>query len=194
MNRAPDGKGVLLTIDDGPHPDTTLALLDQLDRYNAKAVFFVIGQRAQQWPALLQEMTRRGHTIGNHSQTHPASWFWALGPWRTWAEIANCQNSLRQLLGHAPLWFRAPVGHFNLCTHPALKRLGLRLMGWSCRGFDGVDQDVPRVLSRLAPDLRPGAIVLLHEGRPTSAAVLEGTLRLLHDKQLPVMRPDELPQ
>ena len=190
VTRLPDDSGVLITIDDGPHPDTTHALLDLLDRYQAKAVFFVIGKRVCQWPHLVLEIARRGHTLANHSQTHPAAFFWALGPRATWHEIAGCQQSLETVLGKAPVWFRAPVGHYNLFTHPALAWLGLRLISWSCRGFDGVDQNVPRILSRLEPDLKPGAIVLLHEGLASSAAVMEGTLKMIRERGLVIRSPD----
>ena len=77
---------VWLTIDDGPSDDTPL-LLDLLDRHNARATFFLVGARAARRPDLVREILRRGHGIGNHSQTHPQRGFWALGPRRMAAEI-----------------------------------------------------------------------------------------------------------
>jgi peptidoglycan/xylan/chitin deacetylase (PgdA/CDA1 family) len=182
-------EGVLLTLDDGPHPDTTPALLDLLDRHQAKAVFFVIGDRVKQWPQLAREIVRRGHTLGNHSQTHPSASFWALGPWRTWAQIADGQETIRAATGVTPTWFRAPVGHYNMFTHPALHVLGLRLMAWSARGFDTVEKDVSRVLRRLEPDLKPGAIVLLHEAIPHSVALVEAFLQRLQERGLRLATP-----
>lgn len=187
-----DGDGVLLTLDDGPHPDTTPAVLDVLDRHGAKAVFFVIGDHVKQWPHLAQEIVRRGHMIANHSQTHPSGTFWSLGPKRMWQEIATCQETLREVVGHTPTWFRAPVGHYNLFTHPALDLLGLRLLSWSCRGFDTVEKDVSRVLRRIEPDLKPGAIVLLHEAIPTSAELVEGVLVMIHEHGLKCAEPSVL--
>ncbi|MDB6138170.1 MAG: acetyl xylan esterase, partial [Verrucomicrobiaceae bacterium] len=105
--------GVLLTLDDGPDPITTPAVLDLLDRYQAGAVFFLIGDRVNQWPELAREIIRRGHAVANHSQTHPAGSFWSLGPWRVWREIAGCQETLTRVLGVPGTWFRAPVGHYN---------------------------------------------------------------------------------
>jgi len=178
------GDAMLLTLDDGPHPDTTPALLDLLDRHGVKAVFFVIGDRVKQWPELAREIVRRGHTIGNHSETHPSGRFWILGPRGTWREVAGCQQTLREITGESPQWFRAPVGHYNTFTHPALDELDLRLMSWSCRGFDTVDPNVPRVLRRMADDVKPGAIVLLHEAIPTSVELVEGILELARAKGL----------
>ena len=182
-----DRPGVLLTLDDGPDPVTTPAVLDLLDRHEAKAVFFLIGDRVRRWPELAREIVRRGHVVGNHSQTHPSGSFWSLGPWRMWQEIANCQQTLTEVLGTAPVWFRAPVGHYNSFVHPALEALGLRLMAWSSRGFDGTDRNVAKVLARIRKNLRPGAIVLLHEAVPTCMAVLEGTLQMLAERKLRVM-------
>lgn len=175
---------LLLTLDDGPHPDSTPALLDLLDRHDVKAVFFVIGDRVKKWPELAREIVRRGHVIGNHSQTHPSGRFWALGAGGTWREIGDCQQTLVELTGESPKWFRAPVGHYNTFTHPALNALGLRLMAWSCRGFDTVDPDVQRVLQRMSPGMKPGAIVLLHEAIPTSVELVEGILELAKSKDL----------
>ena len=186
------GDALLLTLDDGPHPDSTPALLDLLDRHGVKAVFFVIGDRVNQWPDLAREIVRRGHTIGNHSQAHPSGRFWILGPRGTWREVAGCQQTLREITGEEPQWFRAPVGHYGAFTHPALDELGLRLMSWSCRGFDTVDPDVPRVLRRMASNVKPGAIVLLHEAIPTSVELVEGILGIARAKGLRWADPTSL--
>ena len=159
------GKGVLLTFDDGPCPDTTLPLLNLLDQHDVKAVFFLIGARVEQWPDLAQEILRRGHSVGNHTQTHPATTFWSFASKRTWEEIAGCQQSLRAVLGHEARWFRAPAGHYQAFTHSCLRAQGLQLMGWSRRGFDGVDPRVDAVLNRLTDGVMNGEILLLHEGK-----------------------------
>jgi peptidoglycan/xylan/chitin deacetylase (PgdA/CDA1 family) len=183
--------GVLITIDDGPDSETTSLLLDLLDHHGVKAVFFLIGDRVRRWPHLAKEIVARGHAIGNHSQTHPAHRFWSLGPWRMWRELAGCQQTLKEVLGAPAVWFRAPVGHFNSFTHPVARALGLRIMSWSCRGFDGRDKNVERVLRRIRGGLKPGAIVLLHEAMPSSTAVLEGTLQALRTKGLSAASPQE---
>ena len=172
----PDRETPLITIDDGPHPETTPALLDLLDEHQTKAVFFVVGDRVNQWPDLAREIVRRGHVIGNHTMTHPAKSFWMLGPRGTWREIADCQQAIQQATGVEARWFRAPVGHYNFFTHPALRVLNLQLMSWSARGLDGVDSNADRIVNRIIKHLRPGSIVLLHEGRPGSLTVAERVL------------------
>lgn len=154
---------VWLTIDDGPSNDTR-ALLDVLDAHHARATFFLVAERARQHPELVREIIRRGHEVGNHSLSHPAAWFWALGPSRMQHEIHQAQQLLGEISGQPPRWFRAVVGMSNPFVHAPLKSLGLARVAWSARGFDGVKRSVGQVLKTLEKDLRPGAIILLHEG------------------------------
>ena len=177
---------VWLTIDDGPDPGDTPRLLDLLDAASARATFFVRGDRARAHPALITEIVRRGHTVGNHTFSHPQATFWCVGPGRAAREIADCNHVLREITGHATRLFRAPVGHVNPFVVPAAEHHGLRLVGWSARGFDGVASRAaePRaVVDRILRDLRPGGIVLLHEGRrgPAGQPVNVQALSLLLD-------------
>lgn len=164
LNRvSTDDRVVWLTIDDGPSDDTP-AVLDALDAHGAKATFFLVGERAAQHPERVREILRRGHGIGNHSATHPARWFWALGPARMRREIAETQTILAGISGEPPRWFRAVVGMSNPFVHASLKTHGLARVAWSARGFDGVEADPQTVVARIERNLAPGAIVLLHEG------------------------------
>jgi peptidoglycan/xylan/chitin deacetylase (PgdA/CDA1 family) len=154
---------VWLTIDDGPSDDSR-AILDLLDTHDARATFFLVGERAAMRPDLVREIAARGHGIGNHSQTHPQAWFWALGPVRMRREIGQCQRTLRDIAGREPRWFRAVVGHANPFVSAPLREHGLARAAWSARGFDAVHTDPVAVVARIERDLAPGAIVLLHEG------------------------------
>jgi peptidoglycan/xylan/chitin deacetylase (PgdA/CDA1 family) len=152
-----------LTIDDGPSEDT-MAMLDLLDRHHAKATFFVVGERVRARPELVREIARRGHGLGNHSATHPQAWFWALSPRRMRAEIESTQAILRELTGSAPHWFRAVVGMANPFVATVLKDAGLARVAWNARGYDALAADPASVVARIERQLRPGGIVLLHEG------------------------------
>ncbi len=164
------GREVWLTIDDGPSDDTP-AILDLLDAHAARATFFLVGVRAEAKPGLVREIAARGHGIGNHSHTHPQARFWALGPGAMRREILECQASLARITGHAPRWFRAVVGHANPFVHAPLREAGLARVAWNARGYDAVESDPARIAQRIARDLAPGAIVLLHEGAPHGRSV-----------------------
>ena len=182
---APQGDEVWLTVDDGPDPHDTPRLLDLLDAADARATFFVRGDRARAHPALVREILRRGHGLGNHTDTHPQATFWCLGPRRMAREISDCQATLQTITGTLPGLFRAPVGMVNPFVHPAARACGLQLVGWSARGFDGIAGATPaEVVRRLLADLRPGGIALLHEGRrgPNGEAVNVRAMQLLLDE------------
>ncbi len=182
---------VWLTIDDGPS-DETPAVLDLLDRYQAKATFFMVGERALARPDLVAQVLARGHDLGNHSHSHPQTRFWRLGPATMGREISACQQALAQVAGAPPRWYRSVVGMTNPFVAPALKRLGLTRVGWSARGFDGVNCTPQSVLERLRPDLQAGAIVLLHEGAAHghNLAIIEAVLQELQAKGLRAELPD----
>ncbi len=169
-------RSIRLTIDDGPDPHDTPVLLDLLDRHRIKAVFFMIGWKVAAHPELVREVLRRGHEIGNHTMNHPQASFWCAGPWRTRREILECQEVIDKVAGVKPRWFRAPVGHRNLFTHPIAGMLGLKVMAWNRRGFDTLGSDPDKALSRILPKLGPGDIVLVHEGTPVATEVLSGVL------------------
>jgi peptidoglycan-N-acetylglucosamine deacetylase len=154
---------VWLTIDDGPSPAHTATMLDLLDRFQARATFFVIGKRAEEYPHLITEILSRGHEIANHTYTHPSGTFWAAGPIRIAAEIDLCAEMLRAGPDRPARLFRAPAGLKNLFVHPELERRGLSLIGWTVRGLDTVLRNPARVAARILRETKPGAIILLHE-------------------------------
>lgn len=181
---------VWITFDDGPDPQTTPVLLERLAHHGVRAGFFLIGDKAQRHPELVRAIAAGGHLIGNHSQTHPAGRFWSLRPTAMWAEIAGCQQTLTEILGRPPTLFRPPVGHHNPFVAAPLQALGLTMVLWNCRGFDGVLSDPQAVRHRLQKGLRPGAIILLHEGRPDTVELLEQVLRMLADRGSSPAMPD----
>lgn len=187
---ATDRNEVWLTVDDGPTEDTA-AVLDLFDAHRVKATFFVKGLLAQTHPDLLQQILDRGHSLANHTQTHPSGSFWCSLPGRVAAEIDDCNRALVTTTGSMPTWFRAPVGMKNPAVHPVLARRGMRLIGWTARGFDAVVADPEQVLSRILPKLVPGAIIVLHQGRPHSLRVLERVILALEERGYEFVIPSD---
>ena len=158
---------VAITIDDGPDPDVTPAVLDLLAAHQAPATFFCIAEQARRHPALLRRMAAAGHSVQNHSNHHRHH-FSLMGPQAMAREIADAQALLADLSGCAPIAFRAPAGLRNPLLDPLLHRLNLHLVSWTRRGFDTRDADPARVLRRLigadGRALAAGDILLLHDG------------------------------
>lgn len=180
-------KQVWITIDDGPSPEHTPKILDVLDQFGARATFFVVGRKAEAHPRLITEILTRGHEIANHTHTHPSATFWAAGPRRTAAEIVRCAELLRTRPEKPAQWFRSPAGLKNPFLHPALRRRGLVLIGWTVRGFDTLRRDPAKVAAAIFKKIEPGAIVVLHEAHRLDSdpefnpRCAQLTLAALHD-------------
>lgn len=165
---------VWLTIDDGPDPEDTPRILDLLDQHQARATFFVIGERAARHPALIADILRRGHEIGHHTRSHPLCGLWAHSPARLAAELDVD-------FGAAPIpaRFRAPVGIKNLFLARALAARALVCIGWSIRSGDSFARDPAAVAARMLRRLRPGSILLFHEGAFLRPEIRVEALRLV---------------
>ena len=157
-------KALWLTIDDGPDGPQSVALAEALQARGVRATFFVVGERVRRQPEAPRAILAAGHTVANHTLTHPRGTMWCL-PWRqARAEVAGGAEALREF-GVETKWFRAAVGHKSPTLHPALRRHGQRLIAWSIGGRDGYAPDPENVLRRVVAGARPGAILLLHEHR-----------------------------
>ncbi|MFZ4774072.1 MAG: polysaccharide deacetylase family protein [Terrimicrobiaceae bacterium] len=171
---------VWLTIDDGPDPEQTPQILDLLAAAGARASFFVIGKKADWNRPLCRRIVAEGHTLENHTYSHPSGLFWAMPCCAIRAEIQRCSHAIRVAAGVDPSWFRSPAGLTNSCVHPAAARAWLRVAGWSADGLDGLPGRDPRdAVARILKGLRPGAILLLHEGEGRRSVE---TLKLLLDE------------
>lgn len=176
---------VVISIDDGPDPEVTPRVLDQLDAAGARASFFCIGQRAAAHPGLVRDIIARGHCIENHSEHH---WkrFSTLGPGAMAREVAAAQASLTALSGQRPRYFRAPAGLRNPFLDLVLTRLDLQLASWTRRAYDTRNGDPASVLARLTRGLAGGDILLLHDGNaartPAGRAVILEVLPALLER------------
>jgi peptidoglycan/xylan/chitin deacetylase (PgdA/CDA1 family) len=177
---------VSLNFDDGPDPDVTPRVLDLLDRHQAKASFFCVGEKAAAHPDIVREIARRGHSVENHSHRHPHA-FAFYGMRGLGREVDAAQSVIARITGRAPGFFRAPAGFRSPLLDAVLAARGLRYVSWTRRGFDTVDGDAAAVLERLTRGLAAGDVLLLHDsgrartagGEPVVLAVLPGLLERL---------------
>lgn len=192
---------IILTIDDGPDPEVTPAVLDLLAAAGATASFFVIGQRASRHPDLIRRIIAEGHGLENHSFSHDHGFSLRGIRWLT-RDIEKAQATLASLGSRPPRYFRAPAGLRSPLLDPVLARTGLQLAAWTRRGFDTRAHDPDLVLARLAgiggERLAEGDILLVHDGhaardargRPVILGVLEALLPLCRQRGLAVVSLD----
>lgn len=172
--RGPAGRRVVaLTFDDGPSPATP-ELLRYLAAHGVRATFFVCGQNVQRHPEIARSVLAAGHELGNHTFSHPRlcprlGWRINLLWPRTIAqELGHAQREIELATGARPRLFRAPYGLRWWGLRRAERRLGLQGVLWSVIGHDW-EWPAERVARHVLGQVRPGAIVCLHDGRETRA-------------------------
>jgi len=165
VSRLPAGQPVVaLTFDDGPDPVFTPQILDVLGAHHARATFFVVGERAQRHPELIERMQREGHTVGTHTQRHRLRFHFA-GPRYVQREIDDAVAVVARILRHRPSLFRPPHGLRTPPFSTAWRRVhGLSCVTWTVRGLDSRPTSAGAIVARIEDGLEPGAIVALHDG------------------------------
>jgi peptidoglycan-N-acetylglucosamine deacetylase len=162
ITEIPARSGIALTFDDGPNPAITPRLLDTLDRYQARATFFLIGRWVRACPAIAADIAARGHAIGNHTDSHP-NLIW-LPTARIAGELNACQHSIERAAGKRPTLTRPPWGFRGPQFSAAVKRSGLDgVVMWSVMGRDWTPRGQRKLIDRLQR-VRGGDIVVLHDG------------------------------
>ena len=185
---------VALTFDDGPDVRSTPALLDALREAGLPAAFFCIGKHVAENPNLATRIANEGHLIANHSYTHSNATNFFSVP-RLTEELTKTQAAIREATGTSPRWYRPPIGLSNPRTFRAAQGLGLTVVGWTAGGLDTLITDPEKIVKRILKRLRPGAIILLHDGNvPTERLI--ATVKLLLDSlrklDYQVVRLDQL--
>jgi peptidoglycan/xylan/chitin deacetylase (PgdA/CDA1 family) len=160
-------KQIALTFDDGPNPAVTPHLLELLDRYSVRATFFLIGKYVRDCPGLVQEISMRGHLIGNHTDTHPNLFFHSRSQIRD--ELLRCQGAIDDAMAGQPRWMRPPYGYRNPLLDAEVTRAGIQgVVMWSKIFGDWKVQPPGRLIERLArvgsTAAGHGDILLLHDG------------------------------
>jgi peptidoglycan/xylan/chitin deacetylase (PgdA/CDA1 family) len=154
---------VALTFDDGPHPDYTGAVLDTLARHGARATFFISGRMAMGCPDIIDRIIAEGHEIANHSMHH-RHLISLTSCRKQLQEMEACQRLLTERFNVIPRWYRPPMGYTTQATFRAARRLSLLVAGWDVKGWDTFFTDPRRIVRHVCRRMRPGSIVLLHDG------------------------------
>jgi len=157
-------KTIALTFDDGPVNPYTGQILDILDQYNVKASFFCIGENVRRNPGLALEIVRRGHTLGNHSQTHQS--LLLKGSRQVRKELEEAQLTIRKNCGIEATFFRCPKGYKSLVVTSALRRYPLTLTAYGYPIWDVQNPPAHELVERVLKRAAAGDIVLMHDGFP----------------------------
>ena len=160
---------IALTFDDGPSVPYTGQILDLLGERSVKATFFVCGQNVELHPELARRIVAEGHSIGNHTYSHP--FLYLLGPRAMSEEIDRTQSIIEKATAVRPKLFRPPYGIRWFGLTRILRERGLALVQWSATGYDWKNRREEIIAAALA-GLQPGAILLLHDIHAETVAAL----------------------
>jgi peptidoglycan/xylan/chitin deacetylase (PgdA/CDA1 family) len=182
LERVPPGCAVV-TLDDGPDPDATPEILDQLDRCGVRATFFMLGEQVVRHAALAREVAERGHDVALHGSRHLRHDRIAAD--EVGADIALGLRQVEEAVGVRPRWFRPAYGKASPATADACAEHGLRLVYWSTWGLDWERLPAERIARRVCRELDDGAVVLLHDSaryaRRPSAVETAGAIPIIAD-------------
>lgn len=165
-------KSVALTFDDGPSPRWTPQILDILKANNVKATFFMLGQNARTYPSLVRRVVAEGHTVGNHSYSHPDMATLSRTSQASQLDSARRYISAAVTGGYAPCFFRPPFGSYNATTVRLARERGMSTVTWS---RDTRDWTTPLFISasfqrsivlRATSPLSAHPDILMHDGSP----------------------------
>lgn len=168
---------VTLTFDDGPDDRSTPALLDLLRDERVPSAFFCIGRNISAHPELAARIVSEGHLLANHTYSHSnATNFFGIEKLKD--EMTRTQSTIRDAAGVTSAFFRPPMGLSNPRVFKAAAAVGLKVVGWTARGFDTQCRTPHRIVRRILRGVEPGAIILLHDGNIPADRLL-ATVKLL---------------
>lgn len=197
ITRVEDGRPlVALTFDDGVNGQYTLDIAAELERHGVQGTFFVVGRTLREQPEVAARLVQGGHLLANHTEAHERAstrdvWYGTLG---------RAQAAIRSAIGECPAYFRPPFGAETAFTKAAVRRAGLRTVLWDVEVGDWLETDPQRLASNVLAEVRPGSIVLLHDGgdgrpgtdRSTMVRALPEILSGLEARGLRAVRVDTL--
>ena len=176
-----DKKLVAITFDDGPHPTFTPQILDILAKFDAKATFFVAGNKVERWPEVLKRTASEGHEIANHTYSHIYSGRITAG--KLTNELKKTDAIIEQLTGQTPSLYR-PVGglYNNNIINTAVKN-GKRVVLWSWNQdpHDWKNPPASDIAAYIKKGLSPGDIILLHDWHGSEYSTDSQTVKALED-------------
>ncbi len=181
----PGHNSVLLTFDDGPDPDTTPAVLARLRAHDARAVFFVIGNRVRRFPSLVRRIIEEGHAVGNHTDTHRRTGRFDIVSY--YHEVLDCQAAITDATGREPGLFRPPWGKLTPASILAARFLGLTTIHWSADARDWKLRQPGEAEAcglRFGQSLQPGEVLLMHDDNPQVLPLLDALLPALTERGL----------
>lgn len=167
-NYNPAGNSVYITFDDGPIPEVTPWVLEQLEQYDAKATFFCIGDNVQRHPEVFRQIVKSGHSIGNHTQNHRNGWNTTKQEYILNTQL--CQETINialkdlKALNNTSFLFRPPYGKIKPSQSALLRERGYKIIMWDVLSVDyKASVSKEKCLANVLKNIEPGSIIVFHD-------------------------------
>jgi len=180
----PNVRHLALTFDDGPLPIYTTLLLDTLRQLGIRATFFLIGQRARQFPYFARAITDAGHEVANHTHHHVN--LTRVSERAVEDELVRAQAAIEEVTGKRPVYFRPPDGDYDNTVLRVAARVGLTTVFWTDDPADYALIGPARLEARLLAAISNGGILLLHQGVEDTVRVLPDVMGILRRRDFAI--------
>jgi peptidoglycan-N-acetylglucosamine deacetylase len=181
-------KNLALTYDDGPNDPHTLRLLEVLAKHEVKATFFLIGRYVESRPDIVREINAAGHSVGNHTFTHPNLIFSSTSEIRS--QLERCTSAIEQASGVRVNLFRPPFGGRLPKTFRVTRSLQLEPIMWNVTGWDWNAPPADYIERKVAKQIRGGDVVLLHDGGHKEMGADRAQTVIATDRLIPRYKSD----
>lgn len=179
--RREEGQVVALTFDDGPSPTWTPQVVQILAEEGVRATFCLVGDMVRKRPELTRTIAGHGHTLCSHTMNHPEH-LDELPPAQAASEVVAGSDMLASTTGQPVPLFRAPAGRTTPAVIDLVHSRGARVLDWTIDAEGSEHRSAEELLARVQGGLKPGAVILLHDGggnRDTTVAMLRPLIRSL---------------
>lgn len=154
-------KVVALTFDDGPSPEWTPQVLDELKKAEVKATFFMLGNHVERYPEIARQVLAEGHEIGNHTYDHHVLIYYKMEELEK--EIKDAEKAIKTVTGQNTRYFRPPKAWLSSREKKKIEEMGYKIVLWSLNSKDWVTYHDKQITSYILKRIRPGDIILFHD-------------------------------
>ncbi|PHV70999.1 deacetylase [Sporanaerobium hydrogeniformans] len=175
-------KKVALTFDAAWGAEDLTQIVEILEKYQVRATFFVVGDWARKYPEEVKLLIQKGHDVANHSNKHPH--MNSMSKEEIKKDIMAADASIKEIAGKETKLFRPPYGEYNNTVVEATKECGYYCIQWDVDSLDWKNYGVQPLIDKVVnhKNLRPGSIILMHNGAKYTAQALEAIIKGVQDK------------
>jgi polysaccharide deacetylase family sporulation protein PdaB len=183
-------KKIAISFDAAWGNEETQTLIDILKKYQVKTTFFVVGAWVDKYPESVKALAAAGHEIGNHSDTHPH--MPRLSESDMASQITSCNEKIKAVTGVSPVLFRPPYGDYDNAVIHTVNGLKMYPIQWDVDSLDWKDPTPQQIAGRVTSRVKPGSIVLFHNGAKNTPAALPSVLQTLQGQGYQIVPVSQL--